>query len=147
MARRLVGAKPLSELMLKYCKLDPKEQIQWNSNRNSNIVIQENALESVVCEMASVSSRPQSVNTIEVEWYIYASVKYAIINSDNGLSHVQSQAIIWTAARWLSIRPLGASFSEVWIEIQTLQFKKCISKYRLQNGGHYISASMCQVDP
>ena len=27
MACRLVGAKPLSEPMLKYCKFDPKEQI------------------------------------------------------------------------------------------------------------------------
>ena len=30
--------------------------------RNSNIFIQENALENVVCEMASILSRPQCVN-------------------------------------------------------------------------------------
>ena len=28
-------------------------KLQWNFNRNSNIYIQENALENVVCEMAS----------------------------------------------------------------------------------------------
>ena len=34
MAWRLFGAKPLPELMLPYCQLDPWEQLQWNSNRN-----------------------------------------------------------------------------------------------------------------
>ena len=36
-------------------------KLQWNFNRNSNIFIQENALENVVCEMASILSRPQCV--------------------------------------------------------------------------------------
>ena len=35
---------------------------QWNFNRNSNILIHKNALEHVVCEMASILSRPQCVN-------------------------------------------------------------------------------------
>ena len=34
-------------------------KLQWNHNRNSNIFIQENAFESVVCETASILSRPQ----------------------------------------------------------------------------------------
>ena len=34
---------------------------QWNFNRNSNIYIQENALEHVVCKMESISSRRQWV--------------------------------------------------------------------------------------
>ena len=37
-------------------------KFQWNFNRNSNIFIQENAFENVVCEMASILSRPQCVN-------------------------------------------------------------------------------------
>ena len=36
-------------------------KLQWNFNRNSNIFIQENALQNVVCEMASILSRPQCV--------------------------------------------------------------------------------------
>ena len=36
-----------------------------NFNRNSNIFIQENAFENVVCEMASILSRPQCVDTYE----------------------------------------------------------------------------------
>ena len=39
-----------------------RNKLQWNFNRNSNIFIQENALENVVCEMASILSRPQCVN-------------------------------------------------------------------------------------
>ena len=35
--------------------------VQWNFNRTCNIFIQENAYESVVCEMAAMLSRPQSV--------------------------------------------------------------------------------------
>ena len=38
-----------------------RDKLQWNFNRNSNIFIQENALENVVCEMASILSRPQCV--------------------------------------------------------------------------------------
>ena len=33
-------------------------------NRYSNIFIQENAFENVVCEMASILSRPQCVNSL-----------------------------------------------------------------------------------
>ena len=39
-----------------------RNKFQWNFNRNSNIFIQENALENVVCEMASILSRPRCVN-------------------------------------------------------------------------------------
>ena len=39
-------------------------KLQWNFNRNSNIFIQENAFENVVCEMASILSRPQCVKCI-----------------------------------------------------------------------------------
>ena len=38
-------------------------KLQWNFNRNSNIFIQENAIENIVCEMASILSRPQCVKT------------------------------------------------------------------------------------
>ena len=39
-------------------------KLQWNFNQNSNIFIQENAFESVVCEMAAMLSRPQCVYSI-----------------------------------------------------------------------------------
>ena len=45
--------------------------------------------------------------------------KLTIIGSDNGLSPGRRQAIIWTNAGILLIRPLGTNFSEISIEIQT----------------------------
>ena len=39
-------------------------KLQWHFNRNSNIFIHENAFESVVCEKASILSRPQCVTKI-----------------------------------------------------------------------------------
>ena len=38
-----------------------RKKLQWNLNRNSYIIIQENALEKVVCKMAAILSRPQCV--------------------------------------------------------------------------------------
>ena len=45
--------------------------------------------------------------------------KLTIIGSDNGLSPGRRQAIIWTNAEILLIRPLGTNFKEMLIEILT----------------------------
>ena len=50
--------------------------------------------------------------------------KLTIIGSDNGLSPGRRQAIIWTNAGILLIRPLGTNFSEILIGVQTFSFKK-----------------------
>ena len=50
--------------------------------------------------------------------------KLTNIGSDNGLSPGRCQAIIWTNAGMLLIRPLGTNFSEILIEIHTFSFKK-----------------------
>ena len=47
-----------------------------------------------------------------------------IIGSDNGLSPGCHQAIIWTSAGILLIKPLGMSFSKILLEIITFSFKK-----------------------
>ena len=39
-------------------------KLQWNFNRNPKSFVQENAIESVVCEMAAILSRPQCVKWI-----------------------------------------------------------------------------------
>ena len=54
--------------------------------------------------------------------------KLTIIGSDNGLSPGRRQAIIWTNAGILLIRPLGTNFSEILIGIQTFSFKKMYLK-------------------
>ena len=41
-----------------------RNKLQWIFSRNSNIFIQENAFESVVCEKAAILSRPQWVNSL-----------------------------------------------------------------------------------
>ena len=46
------------------------------------------------------------------------------IGSDNGLSPIWRQAIIRTSAGLLSIRPLGANFSENLIKMQNFSFMK-----------------------
>ena len=49
--------------------------------------------------------------------------KFTIIGSDNGLSPSRRQAIIWTNAGVLLIRPSGTNFSEILIEIDVFSFK------------------------
>ena len=66
-----------------------------------------------------------------------------VIGSNNGLSPGRRQAIIWTNARILLIGPLGTNFSEILIEIYIFHSGKCIWKCRLENFGHFVSASMC----
>ena len=50
--------------------------------------------------------------------------KLTIIGSYNGLSPGRRQAIIWTNAGILLIRPLGTNFNEMLIEILTFSFMK-----------------------
>ena len=47
-----------------------------------------------------------------------------IIGSDNGLSPIRRQAIIWTNAGILLIRTLGINFNEILIQIHTFDNKK-----------------------
>ena len=47
-----------------------------------------------------------------------------IIGSDNGLSPGRRQAIIWTNAGILLIRPLGTIFSDILIESDAFPFKE-----------------------
>ena len=57
-----------------------------------------------------------TINNIEAEWRICASVNYVIIGSVNGLSLVRRQDIIWINAGLWSIWALGTYFSEMRIE-------------------------------
>ena len=79
---------------------------------------------------------------IEAEWPRYASINYAIIGSDNGLSPVWRHAVIWTNDGLLLIGHLGTNFSEMLIKLQQFSFMKMHLKCRLQNVGHFIYASM-----
>ena len=61
---------------------------------------------------------------IEAEWRLYASVTWAIIGSDNGLSPGRRQANIWANIGILLIRNLGTNLTEILSEIRTFSFKK-----------------------
>ena len=56
-----------------------------------------------------------------------------LIASDNGLSPVRRQAIIWNNAGILLIGPLAIDFSEILIEIQIFSFKKMYLKLSSAN--------------
>ena len=90
------------------------------------------------------SSMMQWVNSLRPsDEYICVS-KLAIIGSDDGLSPGRRQAVIWTNSRILLIGPQGTNFNEILIEVHTFPLKKIpISKCCLENGGHFVSASMC----
>ena len=54
--------------------------------------------------------------------------KPPIIGSDNDLSPGRRQAIIWTSAGIVLIRPLGTNFSQILIGIQPFSFQKMYLK-------------------
>ena len=56
MACRLIGAKPLSEPVLPYCQLDPKERFSVKFYLKFKSLIQENAPINIPCEMAVILS-------------------------------------------------------------------------------------------
>ena len=68
-----------------------------------------------------------------------------MIGPDNGFSPGQRQAIIWTNDGILLIRPLRINFSEILIEIHTFSFKTMYLKYRLSNGGQFVSAQCVNI--
>ena len=69
--------------------------------------------------------------------------KLTTIGSDNGLSPGQRQAIIWTNAGILWIRPLWTNFSEILIRIQIFSFKKIHLKMSSAKWRPFVSASIC----
>ena len=71
--------------------------------------------------------------------YAFVNLYYDTNVSDNGLPPVWGQAIIWTTADILVIRPLGINFSEIRINIQNI----FIQEYRFENVVCNMVASMC----
>ena len=63
--------------------------IPWDINQHRRIFIPENPI-------SKYHLQNVDLKVIEAEWRIYASVNQTIIGSDDGLSPVWHQAIIWT---------------------------------------------------
>ena len=64
--------------------------------------------------------------SIEVEWRTYASVKHAIIGSDNDLSPAGNQATINTSDGLLSTGLLETNPSKFVMEMQAIHWRKWI---------------------
>ena len=58
--------------------LNLRNKLQWNLKRNSCIFIQENAFENVVCEMASILSRPQCVKILKRPSSLHVRERYIL---------------------------------------------------------------------
>ena len=67
-----------------------------------------------------------------------------IIAPDNDLSPGRRQAIIWNNAGILLIGRLGKYFNDILLGLQTFIFKKMHLNMSSENGGHFVSLSMCQ---
>ena len=50
---------------------------------------------------------------------------------------------MWTSAGLLPIGPLGTNFSEILTNYKTFHSRKCIWKYCLWKGGHFVQGEMC----
>ena len=85
MACCLFGAKQLSEPMLEFWQLDLKNKLPWNFKPNSNIFVQENTFEYVVCENVAILSRSQCVNWTDVDLLPIQST--ATITKENASKH------------------------------------------------------------
>ena len=70
-------------------------------------------------------------------------VNYTIIGSDNGLSPVWRQPIIWTNGGLLSIRPQETYFLEILFEIQKFSFKNMYMKMMSAKMAAILSWPQC----
>ena len=89
MAFCLFGTKPLSEPMLPYCQLDPKEYISLKFYSKFEIFIKGNGIENVVCENENILSQPQCVN-VWMPW----TMTWLHIHSCNHRGNISLE--IWT---------------------------------------------------
>ena len=81
-----------------------RNKLQWNLNQNGGHFVQ---------------GGDQLIH-----WGHICVSRLTIIGSDNGLSPGRRQAIIWTNAGILLIRPLETNFNEMLIEILAFSFMK-----------------------
>ena len=65
-------------------------KLQWNSNRNCNIFIQENVFESVVCEMVAILSRPQCI------YFTAENPQYGDVKMNTMASQITSLTIVYS---------------------------------------------------
>ena len=80
--------------------------------------MQKNILDNVLFKMAAMLPQPLRVYSLKPT--------EAITGSDNGLSPVQYQAIIWNNDVILLIEPLGTNYREILSEIYKFSLKNAL---------------------
>ena len=92
-----------------------RNKLQWNFNQNSNIFIQENAFENVICEMTSILSRSQCVNRKRENQY--GLVLITLSNFLKTYTLPYSWASHWKLIHLLTIgfyKTSGRAWTRVW---------------------------------
>ena len=101
---------------------NPRNKFQWNPRRNSFIFILENVFENVVCEMASIWSRPQWVNL----YYIFIRTNPTVLSCDtNQVFFLCVQAVSLRYRPYEVTMPLGWASEGDWAP----QFKQRIQLF------------------
>ena len=112
-----------------------RNKLQWIFSRNSNIFVQENAFESVVCEKAAILSRPQWVKCLlsglAVVFAHTIEAKCSVRNEDEHVSE-------WST---ILLPPKVQPILEVWQYLKTSVSSKDISFLLLQIASR--TASTC----
>ena len=95
-----------------------------------------------ICTVVLVmAASPQTPLKLISPWSrIYAPMNWVRISSGYGLSLVRRQAITWTSAALLSIKPLATHVCEIWIKI-----KKIIHEDSVQNDIYEMAILMLQL--
>ena len=98
----------LLKLRLDWVNLRPQTLIQWNS-----CTLHTDGQPSYWLSHWAFNKYRSLIDTL-----YWKKTIWALRPSINNLSPVRCQAIIWTNAGLLSIRPLATNFNEIWIKIQ-----------------------------
>ena len=76
-----------------------RNKLQWNLNQNSNIFIEENRFENVICKIVSVSSQPQCVNGLDMalDSHPWGWFNKKIPTYQYRKSHCGDKTFLWTS--------------------------------------------------
>ena len=110
-----------------------RNKLQWNLNQNSNIFIQENTLESVVCETAAILSRPQCVNWPDQGYYSLGDSTDVVKEEGSGILQVSFICIIHT----LKYNTVPISLQRVLVH----------PDYLIENSPGHVLQSVCLLGP
>ena len=98
------GTKCLTQILTPW-GWNLRNKLQWNSNRNSNIFVQENAFENVIWKMAVILYRPQYANQTDPCTIIYLARQWTHTTANIGhqcsIFHLQwNKSMRWVRDAW-----------------------------------------------